>query len=73
MTAILSGDIIDGRPFGKEETTNSKNDVDKAVLWRESMCEVLKPIQDAGVPWSFVPGNHDDDHSPWERDVSVAA
>jgi hypothetical protein len=54
---MLTGDILDGRPF--------------KGLDRQSFLpafeEVVAAIRDAGAVWSFVPGNHDDDHSPWER------
>ena len=56
---LLTGDIIDGRPFG-----HAGND---ANAWRAALRAVLAPIVAAGCHWSFVPGNHDDDGSPWPR------
>ena len=54
---ILTGDIIDGRPFKGRD--------------RQSFLPVLREITDAvhesGALWSFVPGNHDYDEAPWIR------
>jgi hypothetical protein len=52
---VLTGDIIDGRG-----------------PWK-SADRVTESVQDLMVhcfpntPWLFIPGNHDDDHSPWTR------
>ena len=54
---ILTGDIIDGRVF-KNMPRNS---------WREAFMDIVRPINDLNTPWTFCPGNHDDDHSPWSR------
>ncbi len=55
---ILTGDIIDGRPFKGRD--------------RQSFLPVLREITDAvhesGALWSFVPGNHDYDEAPWTRE-----
>lgn len=56
---ILTGDIMDGRgPWRSKEA-------------------VVECLQDMipffhNIPWTFLPGNHDDDHSPWEREDLVA-
>merc|ERR1711963_713121 len=53
---------IDGRPFkappGKEGEMTG---------WRRCLLEVLAPVIANGCAWTFVPGNHDDDCSPWSR------
>mmetsp|Transcript_11442 Transcript_11442/g.18635 ORF Transcript_11442/g.18635 Transcript_11442/m.18635 type:complete len:275 (-) Transcript_11442:1355-2179(-) len=36
--------------------------------FRTVMMDVLKPIIEREIMWTFVPGNHDDDHSPWTRE-----
>lgn len=64
---VLTGDIIDGRPFGVEGV---QPDVDG---WRTMLLEVLAPIVAAGCAWTFVPGNHDDDGSPWSREALLGA
>jgi len=56
--AILTGDIIDGRPFGQQK----RND------WLETFGEFTQILVDNGVYWTFTPGNHDDDGSPWTRE-----
>ena len=68
---MLTGDIIDGRPFGKSSAASasvsaSESDIG-ASAWKGALCEVLDPIVAAGCHWSFTPGNHDDDGSPWSR------
>jgi hypothetical protein len=51
---VFSGDIIDGRMCSDHLA---------------AMAEVVAPCQEAGVPWCFTPGNHDDDPpSSWARD-----
>lgn len=60
---VLTGDIIDGRPFGAEGVSPDTDG------WRTVLLEVLAPIVAAGCAWTFVPGNHDDDHSPWSREA----
>lgn len=51
---ILTGDIMDGRgPW------NSKERVVETV---EQMIPFFHD-----TPWAYLPGNHDDDHSPWTR------
>ena len=50
---LLTGDIIDGRgPWAPDDVTQAVRD--------------LIPHFHQ-TPWCFVPGNHDDDHSPWKR------
>ncbi|CAJ1393182.1 unnamed protein product [Effrenium voratum] len=56
---VLTGDILDGRPFGA---------LGDRSAWRPALEQLLAPIQRAGLPWTFVPGNHDDDESPWSRE-----
>ena len=53
---IFTGDIVDGRPF-------------KKVQWRETFESVTRPLLESKppIPWTFCPGNHDDDDSPWTR------
>uniref|UniRef100_A0A7S3ZHZ3 Calcineurin-like phosphoesterase domain-containing protein n=2 Tax=Lotharella globosa TaxID=91324 RepID=A0A7S3ZHZ3_9EUKA len=55
--AILTGDIIDGRPFGEHKRTD----------WLRTIEEFIDPLVDAGIYWSFTPGNHDDDGAPYSR------
>mmetsp|Transcript_46751 Transcript_46751/g.100056 ORF Transcript_46751/g.100056 Transcript_46751/m.100056 type:complete len:418 (-) Transcript_46751:160-1413(-) len=55
---VLTGDVIDGRVFGK---------AGNPTAWKECFLEVLQPIVKRDVPWTFVPGNHDDDGGPWSR------
>ena len=60
--AIFTGDIIDGRPF--------KNEDPKSFM--EAFSELLVPLNGENnlkktVPWIYLPGNHDDDESPWTR------
>jgi len=54
---ILTGDILDGRPCESMP----------AESFRQVMQQVVAPIVSRDIPWAFVPGNHDDDHSPWAR------
>ena len=66
---VLTGDIIDGRPFGSGGATLAG--ATKELMggaWRQAMLEVIAPINQRAIPWTFVPGNHDDDHSPWSRE-----
>lgn len=55
---VLTGDIVDGRPFGPSGDAQG---------WRVSILEVLRPICAFGCAWTWVPGNHDDDGGPWIR------
>ena len=57
---VLTGDIVDGRPFGHDGTATPSS-------WKAALREVLEPIVAAGCRWTFTPGNHDDDGSPWGR------
>lgn len=55
---VLTGDILDGRPcadMGRDS-------------WKQVLGDVIKPLVEQEVPWTFVPGNHDDDASPWSRE-----
>ena len=54
---VLTGDVIDGRVF-KDMPRDS---------WRDAFMDIVRPINELNVPWTFTPGNHDDDSSPWER------
>ena len=52
---ILTGDIMDGRgPW---------NSSDRVV---EIVRQMIPSFH--GTPWAYIPGNHDDDHSPWARE-----
>jgi hypothetical protein len=53
---IFTGDIVDGRPFADNS-------------WRATFVPIIQPLLDAKppVPWTYCPGNHDDDHAPWGR------
>jgi len=51
---ILTGDILDGRPC--EHMAEDK--------FLQVFTDVIQPIIDSDTPWTFCPGNHDDDHSP---------
>lgn len=55
---ILTGDTIDGRPFRGAPRT----------AWRAVFEALTAPLVEAGCSWTFCPGNHDDDDSPWPRD-----
>jgi len=57
---IFTGDIIDGRPFS-EMGANEDSFI-------ENMTELISPLVSSGIPWTFLPGNHDDDNSPWNRE-----
>jgi hypothetical protein len=63
---IFTGDIIDGRPFGAAAAASSSAGKDS---WREPFLALLQPLLEADppIPWTFCPGNHDDDGSPWSR------
>ncbi|CAB9514257.1 Ser Thr phosphatase family protein [Seminavis robusta] len=51
---VFTGDIMDGRgPWGRKE----------AVV--DTFQYMIGCLHD--TPWLFLPGNHDDDHSPWSR------
>lgn len=51
---ILTGDIIDGRgPWNSSDRVT------------ETVQHIV--VHFRGIPWAFLPGNHDDDHSPWTR------
>jgi hypothetical protein len=51
---VLTGDIIDGR--GPWPSADSVVDILQDML----------PLFH-GIPWAYIPGNHDDDQSPWTR------
>ena len=53
---ILTGDIVDGRPFTD------------AGGWMDSFKALVEPLVAMGAVFTFVPGNHDDDNSPWSRE-----
>jgi len=55
---LFTGDIVDGRPC---------KDMD-AKSFLEVMRQVLQPVLEAGTAWTYIPGNHDDDESPWTRE-----
>ncbi len=55
--AVLTGDIIDGRPFGEHKRRD----------WLETFRSFVQPLIDRKIWWTFVPGNHDDDGSPHTR------
>jgi hypothetical protein len=61
---VLTGDVVDGRPFGELALGPD--------AWRECFETLVMPLVAAGIPWTFVPGNHDDDCSPWSRDDLLA-
>ena len=51
---ILTGDIMDGRgPWGTVDAVT------------QAIQDLLPLFGD--IPWLYIPGNHDDDHSPWSR------
>jgi hypothetical protein len=54
---IFTGDIIDGRPHKRRGG------------WRDTFGPIIEPLLKAKppIPWTFCPGNHDDDNSPWTR------
>lgn len=52
---VLTGDIIDGRPFQDQS-------------WRTTFENLTRPLVEMGCKFSFCPGNHDDDQSPWSRE-----
>lgn len=58
---IFTGDIIDGRPFGASSSDKRS--------WRSAFEALIAPLLSANppIPWTFCPGNHDDDASPWVR------
>jgi hypothetical protein len=60
---IFTGDIIDGRPFGALASGAGKHS------WRPAFEGLIAPLQASTppIPWTFCPGNHDDDDSPWDR------
>ena len=60
---IFTGDIIDGRPFGALGPGTGKDS------WRPAFEELIAPLLSSSppIPWTFCPGNHDDDDSPWDR------
>eukprot|EP00946_MAST-07B_sp_MAST-7B-sp1_P000637 g637.t1 len=69
---IFTGDIIDGRPFGEREYPGGDEEARSA--WKSCFQAVTAPLQacDPPVPWTYCPGNHDDDHSPWDREDLLA-
>uniref|UniRef100_A0A7S0DJL5 Calcineurin-like phosphoesterase domain-containing protein n=1 Tax=Amorphochlora amoebiformis TaxID=1561963 RepID=A0A7S0DJL5_9EUKA len=54
---ILTGDILDGRPFGEY----------KRLDWKETFLSFIDPLIKNKIYWSYTPGNHDDDGSPYTR------
>ena len=36
-------------------------------LLLEIFLDVIQPLLKFGIPWTFTPGNHDDDEAPWAR------
>ena len=57
---VLTGDVIDGRPYGELNLGPE--------AWRADFQTLIAPLVTAGIAWTFIPGNHDDDDSPWSRD-----
>ena len=77
----FTGDIVDGRPFGSEHpaTDFAEDEINHTLhpplagpgdafgLFAAAFMRVLAPVLERGIPWTFCPGNHDDDGSPWTR------
>lgn len=55
---VLTGDVLDGRSFVNEPRDS----------WKDAMMDLIRVIETEGCAWTFVPGNHDDDRSPWTRE-----
>ena len=72
ITAIINKDNedIDGRPFGEREYPGGDEEARSA--WKSCFQAVTAPLQacDPPVPWTYCPGNHDDDgtHPEWCRE-----
>ena len=68
---VFTGDIVDGRPFGERAYAD---DEEARRAWVACFEQVTAPLLacDPPVPWTFCPGNHDDDHAPWCRDDLLA-
>lgn len=56
---VFTGDIVDGRPFAGA----GRN------AWVAPFQSLVEPLQKTvpPTPWTFCPGNHDDDGAPWDR------
>ena len=54
---IFTGDIVDGRPHTKDDS------------WQTTFKDIIQPLLETTpiTPWTFCPGNHDDDDAPWTR------
>jgi hypothetical protein len=66
-----TGDIVDGRPFGALAQSSIISSSTARDSWRAPFQALIQPLLDAEppIPWTFCPGNHDDDCSPWSRQV----
>jgi hypothetical protein len=71
---VLTGDIVDGRPFGdrhpafvRGSSVGHPRSSSAVSLFSDAFLAALRPLLQRGIPWCFIPGNHDDDGSPWTR------
>eukprot|EP00747_Dinoflagellata_sp_TGD_P185688 gnl/TRDRNA2_/TRDRNA2_42351_c0_seq1.p1 gnl/TRDRNA2_/TRDRNA2_42351_c0~~gnl/TRDRNA2_/TRDRNA2_42351_c0_seq1.p1 ORF type:complete len:422 (+),score=76.69 gnl/TRDRNA2_/TRDRNA2_42351_c0_seq1:93-1358(+) len=59
---VMTGNIIEGRAYGKNPDPNG---------WKKPILEVLAPIIEAEVPWTFIPGTADNAGAAWKRDSMI--
>ena len=68
---VFTGDNVDGRPFGARYSAVPPVPVpaDPFELFVDAFMRILQPLLSCTppVPWTFCPGNHDDDQGPWSR------
>lgn len=55
------------------DTLCEKDDSEGFKVFREQLTDVLKPILDSGIPFCYVLGNHEHDHSQEEQIVEAYA
>jgi hypothetical protein len=58
-----TGEIVDGRPFGAIAQYSNIPSSTARASWRAPFLALIQPLLDAEppIPWTFCPGNHDDD------------
>ena len=58
-----TGDIVDGRPLSDLAQSSNIPSSTARDSWRAPFLALIQPLLDAEppIPWTFCPGNHDDD------------
>jgi hypothetical protein len=58
-----TGDIVDGQPLSDLAQSSNIPSSTARDSWRAPFLALIQPLLDAEppIPWTFCPGNHDDD------------